>query len=194
MMRTFALAAGVAAILIVPNPSLAAGAAGGGGGASAQAQCQKGFAWNAAKKKCLPLCKKGEMFSAQQNKCVKQQAGRADDNELKSQGWALARAGDYEEAIALFSLSANPRDPEVLNGLGYSHRKLGLLTEAIGYYRRALALDPSYVLAREYLGEGYVAAGKIELAKEQLQEIASRCGLMCESYVDLASAIEEAKP
>jgi tetratricopeptide (TPR) repeat protein len=82
----------------------------------------------------------------------------------------------------------------VLNGLGYSHRKLGLLDEAIGYYRRALALDPSYVLAREYLGEGYVAAGKIALAKEQLQEIASRCGLMCESYVDLAAAIDEAKP
>jgi tetratricopeptide (TPR) repeat protein len=53
----------------------------------------------------------------------------------------------------------------VLNGLGYSHRKLGLLDEAIGYYRRALALDPSYVLAREYLGEGYVAAGKIALAR-----------------------------
>jgi hypothetical protein len=35
---------------------------------------------------------------------------------------------------------------------------------------------------------------KIALAKEQLQVIASRCALMCESYVDLAAAIDEARP
>jgi hypothetical protein len=46
------------------------------------------------------------------------------------------------------------------------------------------------VLTREYLGEGYVAAGKMDLAKAQLTEIASRCGTTCEEYQELAEHIE----
>jgi tetratricopeptide (TPR) repeat protein len=79
----------------------------------------------------------------------------------------------------------------VLNGLGYTNRKLGQFDDAIGYYRQAIALDPDYAEAREYLGEGYVTMGKIDLAKEQLAEIRRICGTACEEYVELNEAIEE---
>jgi tetratricopeptide (TPR) repeat protein len=79
-----------------------------------------------------------------------------------------------------------------LNYTGYSHRKAGRLETGITYYRKALAINPDFVLAREYLGEGYVAAGRIDLAKVELAEIGKRCGVACEEYKDLSKAIETA--
>ncbi|MGH8497555.1 MAG: hypothetical protein ACREEM_10475 [Blastocatellia bacterium] len=49
-----------------------------------------------------------------------------------------------------------------------------------------------HALAREYLGEGYVAAGHIDLAKIELSEIEKRCGITCEEYKDLSKAIATA--
>ena len=61
---------------------------------------------------------------------------------------------------------------------------------ALAEYRKALAIDPNFVLAREYLGEGYVAAGRIDLAKLELNEIKVRAGTASEEYRDLAKAID----
>ena len=83
----------------------------------------------------------------------------------------------------------NQNDPRVLNYTGYSNRKAGRLEIGITYYRKALAIDPNFVLAREYLGEGYVAAGRIDLAKLELNEIKTRAGAGSEEYRDLAKAI-----
>ena len=45
------------------------------------------------------------------------------------------------------------------------------------------------MLSGEYLGEGYVKAGKIDLAKAQLAEIKKRCATQCEEYQKLARYI-----
>ena len=50
------------------------------------------------------------------------------------------------------------------------------------------------MLAREYLGEGYVKMGRMDLAREQLAEIGNRCGTACEEYLLLAQAIDTGKP
>jgi tetratricopeptide (TPR) repeat protein len=104
----------------------------------------------------------------------------------------LARKGEFEAGRLLFSSVADKQRPEVLNGLGYTNRKLGQFKEAIGFYQQAIALDPNYAEAREYLGEGYVTMGKIDLAKQQLTEIKRICGTSCEEYVDLNEAIDTA--
>lgn len=143
----------------------------------------------APKPKPQPVCKKGYVFSPARKKCVKALSEVVPDGELKAQGWALAEAGRFDAAIAVFRLVANRQDPEALNGLGYSNRKLGNLETGIAYYQQALAIDPGYLKAREYLGEGYVIAGKAALAREQLSEIERRCGRTCEEYVELAQAI-----
>jgi Flp pilus assembly protein TadD len=141
-------------------------------------------------------CKKGEVVKTVKKKgvkdkkmCVKITAGIIPDGELYQQGRLLAKQGQYEWALTALNAVQDQTDPHVLNYLGYSNRKAGRLDIAITYYNKALAIDPNFVLAREYLGEGYVAAGKLDLAKEQLAEIASRAGTDSEEYIDLNAAI-----
>ncbi len=136
-----------------------------------------------------PACKKGYVYNKKKKRCVRQSSEIIPDQLLIEQGWALAEQGKFELAADLFHLVADQRNPKALNGLGYSYRKQGQLERGIGYYKQALAIDPDYLRAREYLGEGYVKAGKIDLAKLQLAEIWKRCGSQCEEYQKLARYI-----
>jgi tetratricopeptide (TPR) repeat protein len=144
-------------------------------------------------------CKPGEVVVTMHIKgkpdkkvCKKAKAEILPDSELFQQGRLLAKQGQYDWAITVLAAVKDQNDPSVLNYLGYSNRKAGRLDVAITYYAKALAIDPNYVLAREYLGEGYVAAGKLDLAKLQLDEIANRAGTASEEYIDLAKAINGA--
>ncbi|MDP1702435.1 MAG: hypothetical protein Q8L53_15940 [Aestuariivirga sp.] len=138
-----------------------------------------------------PQCKKGEVVKKVGNikKCVKVESGILPDEDLYQQGRALAKAGEYDWALQVLAAIENQNDPRVLNYTGYSNRKAGRLEIGITYYRKALAIDPNFVLAREYLGEGYVAAGRIDLARLELDEIKKRAGVASEEYQDLAKAI-----
>jgi tetratricopeptide (TPR) repeat protein len=140
-------------------------------------------------------CKKGEVYKKVKNKwsCVKATAGILPDDELYEQGRLLAKSGEYDWALEVLAAVENQNDPRVLNYTGYSNRKAGRLELGITYYNKALAIDPNFVLAREYLGEGYVAAGRIDLAQAQLTEIGNRCGATCSEYKDLAKAIATAQ-
>ncbi|MFO1090498.1 MAG: tetratricopeptide repeat protein [Hyphomicrobiales bacterium] len=194
-MNRLILAGASALILSFATPAAFAAGSGTtstGGASAAKPACAAGTAFSSSANKCVSVCKNGQVFDAKKNKCVKKSADLSDPD-IKAQGWALAYAGDYQSAIEVFRMAANQSDPEVLNGLGYSHRKMGKVEEGIAYYGKALAADPNYVLAREYLGEGYVAAGRIDLAKQQLSEIGNRCGTACESYLELAMTITAAE-
>jgi tetratricopeptide (TPR) repeat protein len=140
-------------------------------------------------------CKQGEVVKKIKkdgkmvNACVKVSSGILPDEELYEQGRDMAKAGQYESALEILAVIQNQNDPRVLNYIGYSNRKAGRLELGITYYRKALEIDPNFVLAREYLGEGYVAMGRIDLAKAELEEIFKRCGTGCEEYQDLNEAI-----
>jgi tetratricopeptide (TPR) repeat protein len=138
-------------------------------------------------------CKKGEIWNKRKKKCQKVGASLVPDDEMIWQGRELALAGEFDWAIDVLSAVRDKSNPEALNYLGYANRKAGRLDAGIAYYQKALAIDPNYVLVREYLGEGYVSAGKIELAKDQLNEIGKRCGTGCEEYADPAEAIAKSK-
>jgi tetratricopeptide (TPR) repeat protein len=170
--RTFTLILFCFLSLILAPAAYAAGGGGGGGG--------------------TPTCKKGWVWDASKDKCVRKNAQVFPDSELIKQAWALAHKGEFEAGRELFETVADQNKPEVLNGLGYTNRKLGNFDVGIAYYKKALALDPNYAEAREYLGEGYVTMGKLDLAKEQLVEIRRICGTSCEEYADLNEAIETA--
>jgi tetratricopeptide (TPR) repeat protein len=171
----------LAALLMASASSLsfAAGGNSGGAGGGNPAEPEK-------------KCKKGEVLKKVGNvkKCVKVESGILPDEDLYQQGRALAKAGEYEWALQVLAAIENQNDPRVLNYTGYSNRKAGRLEIGITYYRKALAIDPNFVLAREYLGEGYVAAGRIDLAKLELNEIKARAGTGSEEYRDLAKAID----
>jgi tetratricopeptide (TPR) repeat protein len=165
----------LAAFLMTSGSSMTFAAGGGGSGGGAD-----------------PLkCKKGEVLKKVGNvkKCVKVESGILPDEDLYQQGRLLAKAGQYDWALQVLAASENQNDPRVLNYTGYSNRKAGRLEIGITYYRKALAINPDFVLAREYLGEGYVAAGRIDLAKLELNEIKTRAGTGSEEYQDLSKAI-----
>jgi tetratricopeptide (TPR) repeat protein len=138
-------------------------------------------------------CKSGEVWSSSLKRCVKANSGLVPDDELYAQGRDLATSGDFDRAIETLQAVRDKDNPGVLNYLGYAHRKAGLIDQGIAYYHQALAIDPDYVLAREYLGEGYVAAGNVDLARQQLEEIGTRCGTNCEEYIELAEVIASAQ-
>ncbi|MBG1231024.1 hypothetical protein F8B91_01590 [Aestuariivirga litoralis] len=122
--------------------------------------------------------------------CVKVMGSNLDDRDLYHQGWVLAKAGEYDWAIEVLSSIKNQNNADVLTMLGYSNRKAGRFEVGFAYYDQALALDPKFIRAREYLGEGLVAQGKIDLAKVQLDEIRKISGTGSEEYKDLAKAID----
>jgi tetratricopeptide (TPR) repeat protein len=67
---------------------------------------------------------------------------------------ALADEGYFREALDLLSRIKKQEPSRVLNVVSYTTRKLGDVDKGLDYYQRALVLDPNYLRAREYLGEG----------------------------------------
>jgi tetratricopeptide (TPR) repeat protein len=171
-------------------------AAGGGGNEPAPPAPSEPSAQPASQE--VKKCKDGEVLKKVKRlgfwfkKCVPIEQGFLSDDELYEQGRQLAKAGEYQKALTVLAAIKNQNDPHVLNYTGYSHRKSGRLEIGITYYRKALAIDPNFVLAREYLGEGYVSAGRIDLAQIELNEIKARAGANSEEYKDLAKVIETA--
>ena len=107
----------------------------------------------------------------------------------------MIEAADYEGGIRILD-EANRKEPgnaDVLNMLGYAHRKLGGMEAALGFYREALVIEPRHLGANEYLGELYLETGKLELAQERLAELVAACPSGCEERHELAEAIDAYK-
>jgi tetratricopeptide (TPR) repeat protein len=175
-----AAAAMFAALISVTGMPLPAHAAGGdsGGGSS-------GGSGDSSNQ---PLeCRKGWTYDQSKKMCVRSQS--LNDEQLYQQGRLLALAGHYDSALDTLGAIRNKKDAMVLTMIGYSTRKLGRLEEGIAIYHQALAIDPNNVNTHEYLGEGYIDAGRIDLAEAQLDTLKGLCGTGCSQYQDLARAI-----
>ena len=95
----------------------------------------------------------------------------------------------YKKAFKLLLVSnkKKPNNPDTLNYLGFTSRKLGDFKKGENYYLEGLAIEPNHVGINEYLGELYVATNRIELAKERL-DVLTNCN--CEEYKELKEIIE----
>ncbi len=111
-----------------------------------------------------------------------------------AQAQAAIAQSDYEAAIGHLDkvLAAQPNNPDVLNLMGFSKRKLGNQSEALQYYDRALSLQPNHIGANEYLGELYLELKNVTKAQERLQVLEQACG-NCEEYNELKEKIEKYK-
>lgn len=116
--------------------------------------------------------------------CVGAARAEMSDDELFYAGYWLAKSGRYADALTYLNLS-RARDAKVLTYIGFATRKLGQVDQALPFYAAALDRDPDFVVARAYLGEAHLTRGEPQLAREQLDEIAARCGTTCAAYVDL---------
>ena len=83
-----------------------------------------------------------------------------------------------------------PNNPDILNYLGYSHRKIGDFENAEVYYNLGLSINPSHVGINEYLGELYVQTGRIDEAKIRLK-VLENC--KCDEFEQLKSVINSGK-
>jgi tetratricopeptide (TPR) repeat protein len=98
----------------------------------------------------------------------------------------------YKKAFKLLLVSnkKKPNNPDILNYLGFTSRKLGEFEKGENYYLEGLAIEPNHVGINEYLGELYVVTNRIELAKERLNVLAN-CN--CDEYNELKEIIEGTK-
>lgn len=103
-------------------------------------------------------------------------------------------ASDYRGAIPLLEkvVRQSPRNADALNLLGYSHRKLGNQGKALGYYQKALAIEPEHLGANEYLGELYLEMSDLPKAEERLAVLAEACS-DCDEYEELKELVEAYK-
>jgi tetratricopeptide (TPR) repeat protein len=111
------------------------------------------------------------------------------------QGKKLEKKGKSEKAKKKYLkaidylVKANkqsPNNPDILNYLGYSHRKTGDFENAEVYYKLGLSIDANHIGINEYLGELYVQTGRIDKAKERLK-ILENC--KCDEFNILQNAI-----
>jgi len=85
-----------------------------------------------------------------------------------------------------------PNNPDVLNLMGFSKRKMGDQTGAMEYYDKALSLQPNHIGANEYLGELYLEMKLPAKAEERLSVLQQVCG-NCEEYGELKEKIDQYK-
>ena len=98
----------------------------------------------------------------------------------------------YEKAIVklLEANSQNPSNPDTLNLLGFSHRKIGDYDNAEIYYSMGLEIDPKHVGINEYMGELFVATNRMDEAKKRLA-VLENCN--CKEYNELKQVIDGTK-
>jgi len=108
---------------------------------------------------------------------------------LESKGKIEKANKRYEKALEYLMKSneKNPNQPDTLNYLGFTLRKLGNYEEAEKYYLQGLSIKPDHHGINEYLGELYVKTNRIDLAKERLEVLE---GCNCEEYNELKEVIE----
>ena len=95
----------------------------------------------------------------------------------------------YSQAFKKLNKSYNSdkKNPDILNYMGFTSRKIGNFKEAENYYLKGLDLDPKHNGINEYLGELYVQTNRIDKANERLA-VLKNCD--CEEYQDLELIIK----
>jgi len=122
-------------------------------------------------KKCLF----GRVFDEAAGRCVKPNKSNFTEDQLYDAVRELAYDGQYVNAQGILRVM-DQDDDRVLTYWGFTYRKMGELELANAFYENAITTNPDNILARSYMGQGFVSEGKTELAIEQWREIKARGG------------------
>ncbi len=122
------------------------------------------------------------------------ESGTTGDADFTAAAMAID-AHKYEQAIPLLQkvVARDPKNADAWNGLGFANRKLGKYADALGFYEKALAINPEHLGANEYLGELYLLTGDMPKAQERLARLDKLCPFGCQEYRDLKAAIAAKK-
>ncbi len=103
----------------------------------------------------------------------------------RQQLWKFAESA-YDDATKI-----KADFPEAWNGLGHARKMQNEFPEALAAYQEALRLRPDFPQALEYLGETYVAMGKMDDARGTLVKLKPLDAGLADK---LAQAIDGQKP
>ena len=151
--------------VLVASPALPAGGSGGSGGGEESKPVTQ---YQIAEK----MIKKAKKFEK------KNKTDKAQKHYKKAIGYLLKHNKKF------------PADPNTLNYLGFTHRKVGDYENAEIYYSMGLELDPKHVGINEYMGELFVVTNRLDKAKERLA-VLKDCN--CKEYKELKLVIEGKK-
>ena len=82
---------------------------------------------------------------------------------------------------------SDKKNPDVLNYMGFTTRKVGNFDKAEKYYLEGLKINPNHNGINEYLGELYVQTNRIDKANERLS-VLKNCN--CDEYNELELIIK----
>jgi Flp pilus assembly protein TadD len=121
-------------------------------------------------------------------KSAKQLVNRAKKLETKGKTKKAYKLYDsaYEKLLEANKIESN--NPDILNYLGFTLRKMGKFDQAENYYLKGLELKPDHNGINEYLGELYLQTNRIEKAKDRLA-VLKNC--KCDEYDQLKNLIEK---
>ncbi len=122
-------------------------------------------------KKCLF----GRVYDEAAGRCVKPNKTNFTQDQLYDAVRELAYDGQYEHAQDILRVM-DQGDDRVLTYWGFTYRKMGELALANAFYQDAITANPDNILARSYMGQGFVSEGRTDLAIEQWREIKARGG------------------
>ena len=95
----------------------------------------------------------------------------------------------YSQAFAKLTKAhkKDKKNPDILNYMGFTSRKVGNFEEAEKFYLKGLSIKPDHYGINEYLGELYVQTNRMDKANERL-EILKNCN--CKEYGELELIIK----
>jgi len=82
---------------------------------------------------------------------------------------------------------SDKKNPDILNYMGYTTRKVGNFEQAEKFYLEGLKIKPNHNGINEYLGELYVQTNQIDKANERLT-VLKNCN--CDEYNELELIIK----
>lgn len=139
--------------------------------------------------KTTESCKGVQVWDAKTQKCVAPKDSSLNDDLLYDAVRELAYAERYQDAQGVLRAMADQQDDRVLTYWGFTHRKLGNLETANLFYQDAIARNPDNILARSYMGQGFVQEGRMDEAIAQWREIVARDGRDTWAEASLRDAI-----
>jgi len=161
MRRAYALI--LALSLALPGPALAAGMGGSDSTPPNTTQTTE-------------QCEGVQVWDPETKACVDPKESALDADTLYRAVRELAYAGRYSDAQGVLRAMPDQTEDRVLTYWGFTHRKMGNRVLARAFYERAIAANPDNLLARSYMGQGFVADGETEAAIAQWREIKARGG------------------
>ena len=108
---------------------------------------------------------------------------------LEKKGKTDKAKKNYTKAFSKLekALKSDKKNPDILNYMGYTSRKVGKFDQAEKFYLAGLKIKPNHNGINEYLGELYVQTNRIDKANERLT-VLKNCN--CKEYDELELIIK----